>query len=829
MKKLFTSIFALLAVTLGLQAQIAWNQVKVSTTEIPGSDTVYFNMPNRGTGQMMAVLPSDTVATVARDDNYAIGDSAVWRVIKGAALGTSARIRIQNVKTGNYLYTGLHGGSTKLVYQAPRNDSYNGVKDFLLVDKGPRVAAEYYYNIADENGDLIGSPSAGKVGLGASSLTGQGAYMWRFNKKSGPQPKAALLPTLEIGLTAVESTLNAGGSVTLNAQVTKGTTDLLGNAILYHGTTIIDTLSLDANGAGSYVYSGLVYGTEKFALVYTDDVNYEPADSVLSVTVGPDINAKATKLAVTAPTTAELHSNVTLNITVSTAADEIVSQGDILVFVNGTAKNKLQPDVLGSASITFPNLLVGTEKINFLYVGDKMNYLDSDTSKVSIEITPSTSSVKPYPVYFDLCDQPEIRDWDRERGMTIATPRDYTHYFRTDSLSGITITDTISNVFKVGYHLEKTEYTDAKIDNAYNRADFVLAPLGSSRPTWIKFRTPWLNAGSYNIYLSTRVSGDPKTNISSVTIDDNELYFPANEMYGRWLKSWAGTNNTRRWNAKAATPNLRMIYMGSASVDNSGTHSLKVNVLPENGQTFNFDMLEFIPVDQDSLSINETAAVSMAKTYYPLFSWTGFAYLPGYDAATVATTYTNYSNFALPYQVQDQTDWGTTYEHVIDSVGIKTRNIDGEDYVANYVTVYRAEDQWTRVAEGYSDENTFNYTCNLPKGNYYYETILYSYIGLIPGAADYRTFINSGFFTVTEPNAVVNTRTSNIKAFGTNSRLTVKGINAGARIIVTDLTGRTVSDEVSSSDVYTKALYPSIYLVKVIANNDNLSTKVIIK
>lgn len=556
----------------------------------------------------------------------------------------------------------------------------------------------------------------------------------------------------------------------------------------------------------------------------TDNVTVQTGGSEITLKF-KKATPKATVVQLTAPSASEAHKDVVVNITVKTPQNEIVSSGDVLLYINKLVKNRITLDVLGTGSVTFPNLLVGDANISAVYIGDHINYSNSDTAKTVISITPSTASVKPYPVYFDLCDQPEFVAWDRQRGMTTASVRPYGKTFPLDSLAGIVISDTITNTFKVGYQLEGSNYSDAKIDNAYNRADFVTVPLGSSRPTWVKFKTPWLNAGSYNIYISSRVSGDPKTNMASITMDNKELYFPNEEMYGRWLKSWAGTNNTRRWNAKVATPNLRMIYLGSASVDNSGTHSLKINVLPENGQTFNFDMLQFIPVDMDSLSINQTAAVSVAKTYYPLFDWVGFARQPGYDVAAVPTTYADFTNFAIPYQVADMTDWGTKYSYTIDSIGLTKKVIGTDEYVANYVTIYRAEDKWTRVAEGYGNTTTFDFTGELPKGDYYYETINYTDLG--DGAQDYRTFISAGTFSV-GPNAVDNFKSSKIKAFASNRILTITGIDAGARILVVDLTGRVLVNETTKSNLFTKQLSQGAYVVKVVSG-ETLRTKVIVK
>ena len=574
--------------------------------------------------------------------------------------------------------------------------------------------------------------------------------------------------------------------------------------------------------------------SDKVTIIIGEDYYVYDQTSTDNVTVqvgGSEINLrfkkaipKATVVQLTAPASSELYKDVTINITVKTPQSEIVSSGDVLLYVNSLVKNRIAIDVLGMGSVTMPNLLVGTENISAVYIGDHINYSNSDTARTVISITPSTASVKPYPVYFDLVDQPEIIAFDRARGVTSATPRGYSHYFRCDSLAGITVTTDTLNANKVGYYLAGSTYD--KIDNAYNRADFVYVPLGSSRPTWVKFKTPWLNAGSYNIYLSHRVSGDPKTNMTTIDMDGKELYFPNEEMYGRWFKSWAGANNRRQWNAKAHSGSMGMNYLGSVSIDNSGSHALTINVLPENGATYNLDMLQFIPVDMDSLSINTSASVSMAKKYWPMFDWLGFARQSDFPVDNVPVTFATFEQFAIPYQVTDQTDWGTKYNHTIDSIGLTKRLIGGEEYVANYVTVYRAEDKWTRVAEGYGNTTTFNFTCSLPKGDYYYEAI--NYTDLSDGAQDYRTFISSGKFSV-GATAVDNHNSTKIKALTNNKTLTIVGIKAGAQIMIVDITGRIIENTKATSDVYTKALKQSVYLVKVISEGDILRTKVLVK
>lgn len=573
-----------------------------------------------------------------------------------------------------------------------------------------------------------------------------------------------------------------------------------------------------------------VLEADKVTIVYNEDYYIYDETSTSTITLVAGVNEiilrfkkaipTATVTTMSAPATAELYNDVKFDFTVKTPTGDPVGMGYVLFYVNNIAKNRLPVDVLGTTSVVMPNLLVGETQFAAVYVGDRMNYSSSDTVKTTVTITPSTATVKPYPVYFDLVDQPEIAAWDRARGMTIATLRDYTKYFRCDSLSGIKVTDDTLSAHKVGYYYAKSTYD--KIDNAYNRADFVIVPLGSSRPTSVTFKTPWLNSGSYNIYISHRVSGDPKTNMTTIDMNGKELYFPNEEMYGRWFKSWLGVNNRRRWNATGHSGSMGMNYLGSVRVEESGTQKLTINVLPENGASYNLDMLQFIPVDMDSLNINLPAATSMGKNYFPMFDWLGFPQMQLNDG-TFHTSFADFSEFAVPYQVVDQTE-RTKYPFTINNLGV---TVGLGDLTANHCIVYRKEDKWTRVAEGSIENNAF--TGELPMGQYYYQEINYVDMG-IPGAAGYRTFISDGYFNVGETSVNEVNGRKEVFAYSLTNKLVVKGMNAGDRIMVYDVAGKQILSGLATSDLFEQTLKPSLYIVKVLSAQKGTHTmKVIVR
>lgn len=807
MKKLFTFIIALLAVASGMQAQTAWNTYWVTANGGTGKyacgyDTMYVGIVCRnGKYETMTSKAPGSLTSMALPTAYNAGDSVTWKIVKGAAIGTTPRVRFINVKTGEYLYQGKNGGTSVVAYVAPLTDPNNGVKDFELRDQGTDGKGSYYYFIVDGSNNFR-NDATGAINITA---TNQG---WKFVPKQGPQPKTTIpVPTLDIS--AVESSVNAGGKATLNVTVTKGSTALLGQTLLYHGSTLLDTLDLDASGKATFVYEGLKYGTETFAVVYSGDANYGPEDKQIILNVGPSVNAKPTVLNVTLPSTSETHKDVSLNISVKEKTGSPVISGDVVVYVNNIAKNRVTVDASGLASIVYPNLLAGTTNFKAVYIGDKYNYLDADTVRTSINLTASTSKIKPYPVYFDVAGQPEIARYLR-RGVTSSTTRPFTVPFYKDSLAGITTEiDTI-----VKYTQNALSYTSSDKKDMYMNADLINVPLGSGRSKWISFKTPWLNEGSYNVYISHRVNSDPKITFTSVTMDDKELYFPNEEMNGRWFRSWATVNNRRRWNSLGHSGNLGMNYIGSVKVDKSDTHNLKISVADENGTDVSIDMLEFIPVDMDSVKLTETAAVDFAKLYYPMFDLGGFAK----DSITKGiSSMADASEFAVPYQISDPTVYQTK-SYTIPNLGNVVNEMEG-----NYVIVYR-KDKWTRIAEGAIANKSF--TCSLPVGDYYYQEINYIDLGT-PGAAGYRTFISEGTFSITT--GLAPGKEGNVKSAVNGNNLTIDNLESGARVLVYDMTGKILVNTVANSTQFNKNLKPSVYIVRVISKRGNFVNKVIVK
>lgn len=579
--------------------------------------------------------------------------------------------------------------------------------------------------------------------------------------------------------------------------------------------------------------------SDKINLIYGGDFYlYDPTsvDSVLVASTGAEIilkfnraNPIATKVSATGPATSELYKDVTLNFAVKTTADNIVSEGHFNVLVNGHVKNSITPDALGTGSVTFPNLLAGTAQIKIVYVGDRIAYSSSDTANVSIEVAPSTSTVIPYPVYFDLGTIPEIMAFRLKHPERLASRPAYIP-FANDSLKTITLSTDTTTLTKTmyatwnAYALNATPSKTADYYAGFDRLDF---PYGAGAyPNWVTIKTPHLNKGGYNVYLIQR------TNLGSgmktvVTMDDKTLYYPNAELTTPFSIRASG-NNGRRFNANTNDGLTQSNYLGSINFDISGTHIFKMvctstsesSAEQKNGAWL--DMIQFIPIDQDSVSVNIGASAGLSKIYYPLFSAGGYACFSTETFKTLGSEI----DLSIPYQVPDQSTYDKksyTLQH------LAVTNPDLGLLGVDYVVIYK-NDQWTRVAEGAVNTSDSTFTCDLADGNYYYQEYSYSENSTTPGSIGTRKWMKDGFFTVGTGTDVADTHASSIRTYSFGKTLTVKGIKSGAKITVTDLMGRVILTATSGSDVFTTTLKQgSVYLVKVLSGNDAKTTKVLVQ
>jgi len=514
----------------------------------------------------------------------------------------------------------------------------------------------------------------------------------------------------------------------------------------------ISTARVITNQAVSSVYKALA--SDKLNIIYGGDYYIYDQTSIDSATVaigGSEINLrfnkatpKNTVVTISAPTIAELYHDVTVNFTVKTPTSDPVSQGTVNILVSGVLKNTVIPDALGKCSITFPNLLVGTENIKAFYVGDRIAYTSSDTVGVSVVMTPSTSSVIPYPVYYDLGTMPEIMKYRLK--YTTATTARTSIAFAGDSLKSFTLsTDTLTTTKNMYANWGAYAFTiPLKTADYYGASDAFNVPYGNGvRPSWMSFATPWLNKGAYNIYMNQRTNLLTDGMKTTALMDGKSLYYPNAELLPYSIRS-NGNNNGRRWNANTNDVMNQMAYLGSVVIDASGVHTLKLSCTSTSETGVNqiawLDMMEFVPVDQDSVNVNITAKAGLAKTYYPLFNSGGYA-LPN---ITPFVTYASCNDLAVSYQAVDQTVYAKnpcTLQHL----GVTDPNLGlmGVDYIVVF-----KNDKWTRVSEGMVNTSDSTYTCNLADGEYYYQEYNYTENPVILGSMGSRIWMKDGMFNL---------------------------------------------------------------------------------
>jgi hypothetical protein len=203
----------------------------------------------------------------------------------------------------------------------------------------------------------------------------------------------------------------------------------------------------------------------------------------------------------------------------------------------------------------------------------------------------------PYPVYWDVCDQPEIR-----------------------KLAGIFRTPGQTNAFNLGDLSEVTWGTDNPIfyiaDGGWQSeylvyGDFLDVKLRTAVIPWIEFTTPLLVKGKYKVWICTRnvyyrraiflveINGETLPNVINNNIllpggdpypTDEELeltgykrynYNPADTAYGY-------TDKHGRFVSRLA---------GTIEIPSTGRYQMKFTVLNnEMGGTW-IDMVHFIPTD----------------------------------------------------------------------------------------------------------------------------------------------------------------------------------------------------------------------------------------
>jgi uncharacterized surface protein with fasciclin (FAS1) repeats len=217
---------------------------------------------------------------------------------------------------------------------------------------------------------------------------------------------------------------------------------------------------------------------------------------------------------------------------------------------------------------------------------------------VMIDLTGYIQPVKrgPEAIYWELTEQPEVKKLNiyRKRGNYFT--------FRPGELSELnfggkndpTITYSVSSSY-------------AEQGGQYVNYDFFEIPMRPNVLQWMEIKTPVLTEGVYNVWICWRRGGTNnkfKTTFMQEGKEDQVLpnVFDLGEYFNTSASPEVNLNNgMKQYNAKARNSVVNSRNCGAIKVEYTGRHTLRVDALSGNSQPAWWDMIQFIPVEQDQL------------------------------------------------------------------------------------------------------------------------------------------------------------------------------------------------------------------------------------
>jgi hypothetical protein len=316
----------------------------------------------------------------------------------------------------------------------------------------------------------------------------------------------------------------------------------------------------------------------------------------------------------------------------------------------------------------------------------------------SMAVAAVAQAYKPYPVYFPLPDYPEF-----EYGTKLATFTDAQSpsiHWSSNALG----TDVWANTTTGAY---KTAPRTAPNSNAFPCGRALSWACGYNRALYFDFKTPYLNPGTYRIYMSVafdngstnRVGG----NMYNIKLDNQLITMSDSTLTNRTLVNAVQLTGGNKQSVKfTGTGNKSYdAFLGTVTIpaDSAKMHNLTFNLSSSGGASYAFSLMQFIPVTATNLD---------ADYQYPMFDCAGNVFFQADSLKTINDVAV--SGYYLPYQFADTTVY-TKYDV----------NLDAGLYFANkMIVVKRADDKWTRLFSGTTDA-TGKITAKLPAGNYLVE------------------------------------------------------------------------------------------------------------
>ena len=224
----------------------------------------------------------------------------------------------------------------------------------------------------------------------------------------------------------------------------------------------------------------------------------------------------------------------------------------------------------------------------------------------------------PAAIYWEMTDQPEIKkmkEYRKPGSSVVFKPGDLSE-LNFGGKNSPTITYLVNSAF------------DSK--SQYVHLDYFEIPMRPTVIQWMEIKTPVLTEGTYNIWICWRRGGDNnkfKTTFKQDGKTDQVLpnVFDLGEYFNTSATPEVNLNvGMKRYNAKQLNSVCCSRNCGAIKVEYTGRHTLRIDALSGSSQAAWWDMIQFIPVDQNQL--------------WPRFDVAGNAIYPGTSCDQIAPT-----------------------------------------------------------------------------------------------------------------------------------------------------------------------------------------------
>jgi len=199
-------------------------------------------------------------------------------------------------------------------------------------------------------------------------------------------------------------------------------------------------------------------------------------------------------------------------------------------------------------------------------------------------------------IYWQLTDQPEIKKLKeyRKRGSWVSFKPGELSELSFGGKNNPTITYNVMSAY-------------AEQGGQYVNYDYFEIPMRPSLLQWMEIKTPVLTEGIYNVWICWRRGGNNnkfKTTFMQAGKEDQPLpnVFDLGEYFNTSATPEVNLNNgMKQYNAKAENSVVCSRNCGAIKVEYTGRHTIRIDALSGNSQAAWWDMIQFIPVDQNQL------------------------------------------------------------------------------------------------------------------------------------------------------------------------------------------------------------------------------------